>query len=245
MGPARSGPEPCRGAERDAAAPGPRFLPSLPASLGVFGGTFDPIHYGHLRAADEVAEGLGLAQLWFMPASVPPHKARPGLTSFEKRLAMAELAVAGHPRLSVSDLEGRRPGKSFTVETLRLLRRDLGPRGGELFYILGLDAILEIATWKDYRELFTLSHFVVLDRPGYDPARLAAVLRQEVHPDFREAPDGTGFVHPSGCRVLLWATTRLDISATRIRALAAAGRSLRYLLPEAVRRFILENKLYV
>jgi nicotinate-nucleotide adenylyltransferase len=215
-----------------------------PPRLGIFGGTFDPIHYGHLRAGEEVAETLGLSQLWFMPAAAPPHKARPGLTPFEMRLAMARLAVGEHPRLAVSDLEGRRPGKSYTVETLRLLRQEMGP-AGELYYVLGMDAILEISTWRNFRELFTLSHFVVLDRPGYARDRLARVLQGEVDPGFRELPAGEGFLHPSGFRVLLVATTRLDISATRIRSLAGAGHSVRYLLPEEVRRYIIEKNLYV
>jgi nicotinate-nucleotide adenylyltransferase len=124
------------------------------------------------------------------------------------------------------------------------LRQKFGPQG-ELYFILGLDAILDIATWKDYRELFTLSHFVVLDRPGYDREHLAEVLCREVHPDFRPLPGGQGFEHPSGYRVLCQHTTLLDISATQIRRLVREGRSIRYLLPEAVRRFILKNRLYI
>ncbi|MCL6621711.1 MAG: nicotinate-nucleotide adenylyltransferase [Syntrophobacterales bacterium] len=214
-----------------------------PARLGLFGGTFNPIHYGHLRAGEEVAEGLGLDAVWFVPAALPPHKAPADLTPFEVRLAMTKLAVGRHARLRVSDIEGRRPGKSYSVETLRLLRRELGPET-ELFFILGLDAILEIQTWKDYREIFTLSHFVVLDRPGFPRDEMEVVLRREVHPDFRELADGRGFEHPGGGRVLWWPTTLMDISATRIRALVRAGRSIRFLLPEGVRRFILKNRLY-
>lgn len=211
--------------------------------MGLFGGTFNPIHYGHLRAAEEVAEGLGLDALWFIPAALPPHKAPADLTPFEVRLAMAKLAVSRHPRLKVSDIEGRRPGKSYSVETLRQVRQEFGP-AAELFFILGLDAILEIQTWKDFRELFNLCHFVVLDRPGFDREQVGEVLRREVHEDFREMADGRGFDHPSGTRVVCWGTTLLDISATRIRALVREGRSVRFLLPEGVRRFILKNKLY-
>lgn len=218
-------------------------MPRKLTRLGLFGGTFNPIHYGHLRAGEEVAEGLKLDVLWFVPAAIPPHKAPADLTPFEVRLTMAKLAVGRHPRLKVSDIEGRRPGKSYSVETLRLLRRELGA-DTELFFVVGLDAILEIQTWKDYRELFTLSHFVVLDRPGFPRDEVGVVLRREVHPDFRELADGQGFEHPSGFRVLWWPTTLLDISATRIRALVRAGRSIRFLLPEGVRRFILKNKLY-
>jgi nicotinate-nucleotide adenylyltransferase len=214
-----------------------------PQRLGLFGGTFNPIHYGHLRAAEEVVETLGLGQIWFIPAALPPHKSPSDVTSFEVRLAMTRLAVGRHPRLAVSDVEGRRPGKSYTIDTLHHFREELGPQG-ELNFILGMDSMLEIATWKDYRELFTLSHFVVLDRPGYDRDRLGEVLIQQVHPDFQPLPVGEGFQHPSGYRVLVLGATLMDISATRIRDLVRAGRSIRYLLPERVRRFILKNNLY-
>jgi len=212
--------------------------------LGLFGGTFNPIHYGHLRTAEEVAETLRLSQLWFIPAGLPPHKALEGITPFEVRLEMTRLAVGRHATLKVSDLEGRRPGKSFTIETLRLLRERFGDKA-ELYYILGLDAILEIQTWKDYRDLFTLSHFVVLDRPGYDRRHLKEFLQREVHNDFRELPHGGGYLHPSGFQVLFQETTLLDISATRVRSLVKAGHSVRYLLPEAVRRYILKSELYL
>jgi len=181
--------------------PSPPHKPATPP--GHLRGTFDPIHYGHLRAGEEVAEALGLSQLWFMPASVPPHKARPMLTPYGARLAMARLAVGEHLRLAVSDLEGRRPGKSYTVETLRLVREEMGP-AGELYYVLGLDAILEISTWRNFRELFTLSHFVVLDRPGYARDRLARVLQEEVDPGFRALPTGEGFAHPVGSECCCW-----------------------------------------
>jgi|UniRef100_A0A7C3SKR8 nicotinate-nucleotide adenylyltransferase len=215
-----------------------------PTRLGLFGGTFNPIHYGHLRSAEEVAEALRLPQLWFIPAGLPPHKAPAEVTPFAFRLEMTRLAVGRHAVLKVSDLEGQRPGKSYTIQTLRLLREQFGPKA-ELYYILGLDAILEIETWKDYRDLFTLAHFVVLDRPGYDRSRLGEFLGRAIHKDFQELPSGRGFLHPSGQQVLFQETTLLDISATQIRRLVRAGRSIRYLLPEAVRRYILHNKLYL
>jgi len=214
-----------------------------PKRLGLFGGTFNPIHYGHLRSAEEVAEALDLGQVWFIPAALPPHKSQSDMTSFEVRLTMTRLAVGRQARLAVSDVEGRRPGKSYTIETLHLLREEFGPQG-ELYFILGMDAMLEIATWKNYRELFTLSHFVVLDRPGYNRYYLEEVLKQQVHPGFKPLPTGEGFEHPSGYRVLVQATTLMDISGTRIRHLVRQGRSIRYLLPEGVRRFILKNNLY-
>ena len=215
-----------------------------PKRLGLFGGTFNPIHYGHLRTAEEVVEALGLTRLWFIPAALPPHKMTQGIPPFETRLEMTRLAVGRHPRITVSDIEGRRPGKSYSIETLRQVREQHGP-DWELYFILGLDAILEITTWKDYAELFTLCNFVALDRPGYDRSQLEAVLRREVHPQCRPLPGGTGFQHPSGYKIILLGTTLMDIAATRIRRLVGEGRSIRYLLPEKVRSYIIKNKLYV
>lgn len=209
--------------------------------LGLFGGTFNPIHYGHLRAAEEVIEALQLTRLWFLPAAQPPHKTTP--TPFAVRLEMTRLAVGRHPVISVSDLEGRRPGKSYSIETLRLIRQDLGG-AWEVYFILGLDAILEIKTWKDYRQLFHQCHFVVLDRPGYDRRHLGEVLRREVDAAIQPLAEEAGFRHSSGNKILWQNTTLLDISASQIRRLVGQGRSIRFLLPEPVRRYILRNRLY-
>jgi nicotinate-nucleotide adenylyltransferase len=191
-----------------------------------------------------VCEALGLTRLWFIPAGHPPHKTAREITPFEMRLEMSRLAVGDHPVMSVSDLEGRRPGRSYSIETLRQIRQEVGP-AWELYFILGLDAILEIATWKDYKDLFTLSDFVVLDRPGYDRQRLEEVLLGEVHPLFRPLQVERGFQHPSGHKVVLQETTLMDISGTGIREMVRHGRSIRYLLPEAVRKYIITHKLYL
>jgi nicotinate-nucleotide adenylyltransferase len=209
--------------------------------LGLFGGTFNPIHFGHLRAAEEVAEFLQLSRLLFIPAARPPHKNTEAVTPFAIRLKMTRLAVARHPFLEVSDIENQRPEKSYSIETLRLFRREYGP-ATEIFFIVGLDAMLEIDTWKDYREIFTLCHFVVLDRPGYDPGDLAIVLRQKFECTYQA--EKQAFLHPGGNHIYFRPITRLDISSTQIRRLASQGRSLRFLLPEEVKRYILENKLY-
>lgn len=211
--------------------------------LGLFGGTFNPIHYGHLRSAEEIQESLALDRLLFIPAAQPPHKEAAAVTPFAVRLEMTRLAVTGHPGFEVSDIEGQRPGRSYSIETIRQFRETYGSTA-ELFFILGLDAILEINTWKDYRQLFTLCHFVVLDRPGSERQQLEKVLHQEVHPDFRYSEALAAYSHPSGYQVFFCQTTRLDIASTRIRQLVRRGRSIRYLLPEAVRRYILNNKLY-
>ncbi len=220
-----------------------RSEPEVPERLGLFGGTFNPIHYGHLRAAEEVLEALRLSRLWFIPAAVPPHKADSDITPFPVRLEMTRLAVGDHPFMEVSDIEGQRPGKSYSIETLRTIRESFGPTC-ELYFILGLDAFLEIETWKDYREMFTLCHFVVLDRPGYDRSHLEKFLRG-VHRGFRPLTGERGFQHPSGSKVVFQATTLMDISATGIRRLVRQGFSIRYLLPEAVRGFIIKKNLYL
>lgn len=218
--------------------PDPRFR------LGLFGGTFNPIHFGHLRAAEEVCESLSLNRLWFIPAAHPPHKGTPEVTPFAVRLDMTRLAVGDHPLMAVSDIEGRRPGKSYSIETVRLLREKFGP-GWELYFILGLDAMLEIVTWKDYAQLFELCHFVVLDRPGYDRRHLEEILLRQVKPLCQPLADEAGFQHPSGYKVLWQQTTLMDISATGIRRLVRQGHSIRYLLPEAVRGYIMENRIYL
>jgi nicotinate-nucleotide adenylyltransferase len=211
--------------------------------LGLFGGTFNPIHFGHLRAAEEVCEALSLSRLWFIPAAQPPHKGARDLTPFEVRLEMTRLAVGDHPVMEVSDIEGRRAGKSYSIETLRLVREEFGP-AWELYFILGLDAMLELPTWKDYAQLFQLCHFVVLDRPGYDRHRLGEVLQREMLPQFEVLPGEAGFQHPSGYQVLWQQTTLMDISATGIRGLVRQGHSIRYLLPEPVRGYIINHHLY-
>jgi nicotinate-nucleotide adenylyltransferase len=210
--------------------------------LGLFGGTFNPIHFGHLRAAEEVAEIYQLQRLLFIPAARPPHKNAGSVTPFAVRLEMIRLAVTEQPLFEVSDIENHRPGKSYSIETLRLFRQQFGA-ATEIFFIVGLDAMLEIDTWRDYREIFTLCHFVVLDRPGYDPRELEKILRHKVNCDYQA--EEKVFLHPGGNRIYFRPITRLDISSTQIRRLVGQELSLRFLLPEEVRRYILENNLYV
>jgi nicotinate-nucleotide adenylyltransferase len=209
--------------------------------LGLFGGTFNPIHFGHLRAAEEVAGILQLQRLLFIPAARPPHKKSESIIPFAVRLEMIHLAVKEHPLFEVSDIESHRLEKSYSVDTLRLFRAELGP-ASEIFFIVGLDAMLEIDTWRNYQEIFSLCHFFVLDRPGYDSKDLARILRQKA--DCVYQAEEKVFLHPSGNRIYFSPITRLDISSTQIRRLAGQGLSLRFLLPEEVRRYILENKLY-
>jgi len=213
-------------------------------SIGLMGGTFNPIHLGHLRAAEDIAEQLGLRRLVFIPAGTPPHKPATPVAPFEHRLNMVRLAVEDHAGFEVSDVEGHRQGLSYTVETLRHFRDRFGPELN-LYFITGLDAFLEVSHWRDYPRLFDLASFVVVNRDGRDPSILGQLLRSAVSPEFAWDPERKAFIRPDGPPVLVRNVLRLDISSTDIRRRLAEGRSVRYLVPEAVRLYIRNNGLYL
>lgn len=213
--------------------------------IGLLGGTFDPIHFGHLRLAEELAEELQLDQVRFIPAGQPPHRGQPR-ASAQQRLDMVQLAVAGNPRFVVDAREVERAAPSYSVDTLAELRAELPP-ATPLVLFMGGDAFLGLTTWHDWRRLFDLAHIAVAHRPGYslaswedvlpDPLRkLLTTRRCEQTADILEKPAGRVFLHT---------ITQLDISASQIRDRALRGRSLRYLLPDSVIDYITENHLYV
>lgn len=196
-------------------------------NVGVFGGTFDPIHLGHLRVAEEVGEALGLDRVLFMPARLPPHKTGVEIPP-EMRLEMVRRAVAPNDRFEASDLELRREGPSYSVVTLKELRRTLSP-GDRLWFLLGEDAFREIHTWHRFPEIFEEADLAVMRRPpGAGELRPPASLAWE----FR--PTESGFRHRSGREVRFVPVTLLDISSTRIRRDLEEGRSVRYLVPDSV-----------
>jgi len=211
--------------------------------LGLLGGTFNPIHLGHLRAAEEIAESLALEKIIFIPAARPPHKDPSPVVSFAHRLAMTRLAVAGRPGFLVSDIEGRRNEPSYTVETLRLLHQDYGPNP-DLYFITGLDAFLEIHIWKEYKQLFDLTNFVVINRPGSDPGPLTRFLHEKVSRRYVWAGGAEAYTHPEKMHVFFRTVSRLDVSSTDIRSRLARNMSIRYLVMEEVRRYIIDNELY-
>jgi len=211
--------------------------------LGLFGGTFNPIHLGHLRAGLEVQERFSLDRVLYLPAAIPPHKATRELLSFAHRLKMVLLAVQRQARLKASDAEINHPGKSYSIRTVRYFHRTFPP-GGELFFILGLDAFLEISTWKDYRQLFGLCHFIVLDRQGFLSRRLPEFLFREISPEFVPYPREHRFQHPAGTSVYWAPITRMDISSTLIRSLRRQEKTIACLVPEAVEEYILKKGLY-
>ena len=210
--------------------------------IGVLGGTFDPIHFGHLRIAEEVCEELELDKVLLIPVSLPPHKDNKKLTPFRERLEMTRMSAKSSPRLEVLDLEGRREGLSYSIVTIREIHEIYG-RGLELFFIIGIDAFLEIKTWKEYKHLFTSANFVVINRPGLSFDRLRPfVLSLDV--GFCEGNDTNTFTLPSGNLLIYKETTMLDISSTEIRRMVAAGKSIRFLVPVPVISYISEKGLY-
>lgn len=209
--------------------------------IGVFGGTFDPIHYGHLRLAEEMAEGLGLERVLFIPAGQPPHRGAPH-TAASHRMEMVRRAIAGNPRFAVDVREVESPRPSYTVDTLTALRAELGFER-PLWLLLGADAFLGLPSWHEWRQLFELAHIAVAARPGarlLQSDAMPEILKNEISQ--RQLTDGP-VSGPAGS-VLLRATTPLDISATAIRDTLARHGSVRYLLPDAVLDYIHEHQLY-
>jgi nicotinate-nucleotide adenylyltransferase len=214
--------------------------------IGLFGGTFNPVHLGHLRSALEVREGAGLDRVILIPAAVPPHKGCAELAGAAERLEMIAAAVEGAPGLAVSDVEIRREGPSFTIDTVRHFR-SLHPQA-ELFLIVGLDAFLEIDTWRSFRELLGLVPLIVISRPaaGVPPERAAVerFVRERISTECM--PDGASdaWRAPGVRGIRVFPVTGLDVSSSRIRELAAAGRSIRFLVPEPVMTYIQSRGLY-
>jgi nicotinate-nucleotide adenylyltransferase len=211
--------------------------------IGIFGGTFNPIHYGHLRAAEEVRERIGLEKVIFIPSCNPPLKAQE-IARPEERYEMTRLAIDRNPFFDISDIECRRKGKSYTVETLSELKGLMPDK--DIYLILGIDSFIEIPQWYRPEQLLEMTDFIVVSRPGFWFRELSDILgglnledidRGEI--DLKES------VLKTGRKVLLMNITSLNISATMIRNLVRMGRSIKYLLPESVEYYIISNRLYV
>ena len=206
--------------------------------LGIFGGTFDPVHNGHLRTAFELREALRLAEVRFLPTGNPPHR-EVTLASAEMRLAMVRAAVADEPAFTVDDRETRRGGLSYSVDTLAELRAEFPQR--PICLLLGMDAFLGLPNWHRWRELLELAHVVVAHRPGWKAPTQGPLGEVMVDRgtgsvrDLHEATAGRVFVH---------AVTQLEISSTELRALIARGRNPRYLVPDSVCKLLRETGWY-
>jgi nicotinate-nucleotide adenylyltransferase len=211
--------------------------------IGLFGGTFDPIHWGHLRSAEEVREELALDRILFIPASIPPHKQDQTTAPARRRLEMVRLAVAKNSRFAVSMVEIGRPGPSYSIDTLRRLAEKSKGRDS-YFFILGLDAFRDIALWKDFKRLFAFCDFVVTSRPGDASAnplqRTPVAVRKLFCYDFKQRV----YRHRSGTYLHFVKLTDIAISASEIRRRVSAGRSIRYLVPLKVEAYIYKHGLY-
>ena len=210
-----------------------------PYPIGILGGTFDPIHHGHLRTALELLETLELAEVRFSPCRIPAHRGSPQVTA-EQRLALVRLALDDQPGFVADDRELRREGTSYMVDTLASLREDVGPET-PLCLIVGADAFRELHTWRRWRELTHWAHIVVMQRPGVRQP-LPSVLETFINP--RLIDDALALRQQPAGGILFQSVTQLDISATQIRALLAHGQSPRYLLPEAALAYIHDGALY-
>ena len=200
--------------------------------LGIFGGTFDPVHFGHLRLAEEAIAHLGLGGVRWIPAGQPPHRGTPQVTAAQ-RLAMVRLAIADNPRFAVDPAEVEAAAPSYTVHTLRRLRVECGAQR-PLVLLVGADAFAGLAGWHRWPELFELAHIAISHRPGFPvepaslPGELAAVFAE------RRLADAGGLAAAPAGGIVSFAMTQLAISATQIRKLLANGLSARYLLPDGV-----------
>lgn len=196
--------------------------------LGVMGGTFDPIHVGHLVAAEEVRSALELDRVLFVPAGYPPHKEVVDVSPAVHRVRMVELAIASNPSFEMSLLEVERGGKSYTADTLGALKREWGP-DVELFFIIGMDSLSELMTWRQPETIIALSRLAVVNRPphqGVDPGML-----EEGIPGISD-------------RVDMVPIPGIDIASTDLRGRVREGRSIKYQVLEPVERYILDNRLY-
>jgi len=206
--------------------------------LGIFGGTFDPVHFGHLRPALEVQQALGLNEVRFTPAGQPPHRELPHATT-PQRLTLLRVAVEDQPGFVVDEREVRREGPSYMVDTLVSLREEVGPT--PLCLILGYDAFLGLPGWHQWHRLIELAHLVITHRPGWNHDDLDDALQSLV----QQHETGLERLSEQAAGGLLFVpVTQLDISATTIREQIRAGQDIRYLLPDAVYRIITEQKLY-
>lgn len=209
--------------------------------LGILGGTFNPIHLAHLRIAEEAREAAGLDQVLFIPAADPPHKPLAWDIPFEQRFQMVQLAIADHEHFTISDMENRRTGKSYTIETIEELRTFSSE--DELYFIIGSDSFLELGTWYQYQRLFELTSLVVIMRPGSESDKAIEKLPPDVRGYFSQK-SASLLQHITGTKIVFVKGIPLDISSSRLREMITNGKSVRYLTPSAVENYIARRGLY-
>ncbi|MBI4826412.1 MAG: nicotinate (nicotinamide) nucleotide adenylyltransferase [Nitrospirae bacterium] len=213
--------------------------------IGIFGGAFNPVHYGHLKTADEVLRVLSLDKIIFVPAGSPPFN-KPGLAEAGQRFEMVKAAIAGHPEFEVSDIELRREGKSYTIETVE----KLAEKGAALFLIIGIDAFRDMPLWKETDRLFSMVNVVVISRPGYSFAGLSSspYLKRVSIEVLDELDSGKRrlFALPTSGEkeIILCKVVDVNVSSSHIREAISRGMDTASLLPESVKSYIILHNLY-
>lgn len=211
---------------------------------GLFGGTFNPIHLGHLKVAEEVIRRLPLDRILFIPSYIPPHKTSREVVPVRHRLEMVKIACQGHPAFLVSDVEARRPGPSYSIVTLRRLKE--AQPDDQFFFIVGTDAFLEIETWKDYDRLLRECSFVVVSRPGFGIKSTEKVI-ERIKSEAVLVSGGQAAFKPEDLkpgRLYLVEARTPDISSTEVRKRLQAGQPITDLVPSGVEKYIAKHKLY-
>ena len=217
--------------------------------IGLFGDTFNPIHRCHVVAATQTQRRLRLDRILFIPSGDPPHKKTSSLAPAHHRYEMVQIAIQAIPAFAITDVEMRRPSKSYSIETVQKLQQQFGP-DAELFFIIGLDAFLELHTWKQASDLLRACHFVVLARPG---STFTSLLKMPVLPSLDRAPLAALDTHralqvdvplPGGMSLILLSIPPCSVSASDIRYRVAHRLNVSNLLPEGVESYILDQHLY-
>jgi nicotinate-nucleotide adenylyltransferase len=219
--------------------------------IGLFGGTFNPIHLGHIQVVQEVKKEFGLDKIFIIPSALPPHKEPDGLVDAGDRIEMIRLSFLNHPDFSVSDVELNRSGPSYTIDTVRHFKSILS-KDAELFLILGLDAFLEIDTWKSYKDLFLLIPFIVMSR-GTDGKNgrvfgrktVGDYLKSKISEGYTLSASQSSYIHKKKQPVYVFDVTPIDISSTKIRKVIKNGNPIKSLVPEVVEAFIKNKGLYL
>ncbi|ADH85852.1 nicotinate-nucleotide adenylyltransferase [Desulfurivibrio alkaliphilus] len=210
--------------------------------IGVLGGTFDPVHNGHLVLAQAARREFALDRVWLIPAAQPPHKLDEPVTPFAHRAAMLELALADQPALAVNRMEEQRPGPSYSVDTLRELRARLGPACA-LYFIIGSDAFVELASWKNFSDLFRYADFLVAERPDSAPGQLNNLINR-LPGGFKYDSEHNRWTHPHGAHLYPLPVNAFLVSSTTIRRKIRAGEDISRLLPPPVAAYIRKHQLY-
>jgi len=219
--------------------------------IGLFGGTFNPLHIGHLKVAEDVKSEFNLEKIYFIPSAIPPHKEVEGLADAKDRLQMVKTAILPGMGFVVSGVEIKRPGPSYTIDTVRYFKSKISVLT-PIYLLVGIDAFLEIDTWKFFQEFFDLIPIIVMTRPAKD-TRLSSALTDKleeyihIHVDsgYDFFQQKSCFVHPKKQPVYLCHVTPVDISSTRIRNFVRQGVSIKHMVPDIVEKYIHKKGLYL